>query len=302
MQILENEPMSKHTSFKVGGPARYFAKVESIEDQKAAFALTREKELPYFILGNGTNLLVSDKGYDGVVITLAGEFSEIQDLGNGSFKVGAATPLGRFARSAMKRGFAGIHKLAGIPGTLGGAIFMNAGAYGQEIGSSCTTVTTIDAEGNLREHPASECGFGYRQSAFQNARETIVSATFQLSAAAAEGKTVADLEAELAECMAKRKASQPLNMPNAGSTFKRLEKGSAEMPQQIAPGYYIEQTGLKGYRIGGAEVSTLHANFIVNAGGATAKDILDLSEYVQQKVAEKFGIQLKREIILLGEF
>ena len=302
MQILENEPMSKHTSFKVGGPARYFAKVESIEDLKAAFALAREKELPYFILGNGTNLLVSDKGYDGVVITLAGEFSEIQDLGNGAFKVGAATPLGRFARSAMKLGFAGIHKLAGIPGTLGGAIYMNAGAYGQEIGSCCTTVTTIDAEGNLRERPANECGFGYRQSAFQSARETIVAATFQLPAAAAEGKTVANLEAELAECMAKRKASQPLNMPNAGSTFKRLDKGSADTPQQIAPGYYIEQTGLKGYRIGGAEVSTLHANFIVNAGGATATDIKQLSEYVQRVVREKFEIELKREIILLGEF
>ena len=302
--------MSKHTSFKVGGPTRYFAKVESIEDLKAAFALAREKELPYFILGNGTNLLVSDKGYDGVVITLAGDFSEIQDLGNGAFKVGAATPLGRFARSAMKLGFAGIHKLAGIPGTLGGAIYMNAGAYGQEIGSCCTTVTTIDAEENLCEHPASECGFGYRQSAFQKEipgqagddmhKEIILSATFQLPTA--EGKSVADLEAELAECMAKRKASQPLNMPNAGSTFKRLEKGSAEMPQQIAPGYYIEQAGLKGYRIGGAEVSTLHANFIVNAGGATAADIKQLSEYVQQKVAEKFGIALKREIILLGEF
>ena len=302
MQILENEPMSKHTSFKVGGPARYFAKVESIEDQKAAFALAREKELPYFILGNGTNLLVSDKGYDGVVITLAGKFSEIQDLGNGAFKVGAATPLGRFARSAMKLGFAGIHKLAGIPGTLGGAIYMNAGAYGQEIGSCCTTVTTIDTEGNLRERPASECGFGYRQSAFQSARETIVAATFQLSAAAAEDKTVANLEAELAECMAKRKASQPLNMPNAGSTFKRLDKGSADTPQQIAPGYYIEQAGLKGYRIGGAEVSTLHANFIVNAGGATAADIKQLSEYTQRVVREKFEIELHREIILLGEF
>ena len=302
MILLENEPMCKHTSFKVGGSARYFAKVESIEDLKAAFAIAREKGRPYFILGNGTNLLVSDKGYDGVVITLAGEFSEIQDLGNGAFKVGAATPLGRFARSAMKLGFAGIHKLAGIPGTLGGAIYMNAGAYGQEIGSCCTTVTTIDAEGNLRERSASECCFGYRQSAFQKEREIILAATFQLPTAAAEGKTVTDLEAELAECMAKRKASQPLNMPNAGSTFKRLGKGSAEMPQQIAPGYYIEQTGLKGYRIGGAEVSTLHANFIVNAGGATAADIKELSEYVQQKVAEKFGIQLHREIILLGEF
>jgi UDP-N-acetylmuramate dehydrogenase len=131
---------------------------------------------------------------------------------------------------------------------------------------------------------------------------TILSATFQLPTAESLGKTSADLEAELAECMAKRKASQPLNMPNAGSTFKRLSAGAADTPTQIAPGYYIEQAGLKGYRIGGAEVSTVHANFIVNADGATASDIKKLSEFVQSKVAEKFGIQLHREIILLWEF
>lgn len=302
MFICENDPMCKHTSFKVGGPARYFAKAENAEDLKAAIKLAREKGLPYFVLGNGTNLLVSDNGYDGVVITLAGDFSAIEDLENGAFKVGAAVPLGRFARTTLKQGFAGIHKLAGIPGTLGGAIYMNAGAYGQEIGSCCTMVTALDESGNVHEIPAKDCGFGYRQSIFQKNKAIILSATFQLPAASAEGKTVADLEAELAECMAKRKASQPLNMPNAGSTFKRLDKGATDTPAQIAPGYYIEQTGLKGHRIGGAEVSTLHANFIVNAGGATANDIKQLSEFVQQKVAEKFGIQLKREIILLGNF
>ena len=302
MQILENEPMSKHTSFKVGGRARYFAKAESLDDLKRALDLAHKKGLSFFILGNGTNLLVSDKGFDGVIITLAGDFSSIEDLGNGSFKVGAAVPLGRFARSVLKQGFAGIHKLAGIPGTLGGAIYMNAGAYGQEIGNCCTQVTVLDCDGNIREYAASECGFGYRQSIFQKNKAIILSATFQLPTASAQGKTVADLEAELAECMAKRKATQPLNMPNAGSTFKRLEHGAADTPTQIAPGYYIEQTGLKGYRIGGAEVSTVHANFIVNAGGATANDIKELSEYVQQKVAEIFGIELKREIILLGDF
>ena len=302
MILLENEPMCKHTSFKVGGPARYFAKAETVEDLKAAMTLAREKGLPYFILGNGTNLLVSDKGYEGVIVTLAGEFSAIEDLGNGAFKVGAAVPLGRFARATLKQGFAGIHKLAGIPGTLGGAIYMNAGAYGQEIGNSCTMVTALDESGNVHEIQANDCGFGYRQSIFQKNKAIILSATFQLPVASAEGKNVADLEAELAECMAKRKASQPLNMPNAGSTFKRLDKGATDTPAQIAPGYYIEQTGLKGHRIGGAEVSTLHANFIVNAGGATAKDIKELSEFVQARVAEKFGIELKREIILLGEF
>ena len=314
MQILENEPMDKHTSFRVGGPARFFVKVENVADMKEAFALSRDKELPYFILGNGTNLLVSDKGYEGIVITLVGEFSNIIDLGAGQFKVGAATPLGRFARTTLKQGYAGIHKLAGIPGTLGGAIYMNAGAYGQEIGTHCTQVVTLDECGNTHKYSNEDCAFGYRRSAFQKAcaahpagaAETILSATFQLESGSLAGEsqeqTVARLEAELAECMAKRKATQPLNMPNAGSTFKRLERGSSEMPQQVAPGYYIEQAGLKGYRIGGAEVSTLHANFIVNAGGATAKDILDLSDYVKTKVAEKFGIELQREIVLLGSF
>ncbi|WP_290726944.1 UDP-N-acetylmuramate dehydrogenase [Fibrobacter sp. UBA2449] len=302
MIVNENEPMSKHTSFKVGGAARYFIKVEDNEELKTAIAQAHEKRLPHFILGNGTNLLVSDKGYDGVVITLAGVFSAIEDSGNGSFKVGAATPLGRFARTAMKLGFAGIHKLAGIPGTLGGAIYMNAGAYGQEIGTCCTQVTILDCDGNIRTVSSTDCAFGYRQSIFQKDKATILSATFQLPTANAQGKSVADLEAELAECMAKRKASQPLNMPNAGSTFKRLQTGAKDTPTQVAPGYYIEQAGLKGLRIGGAEVSTLHANFIVNAGGATAADIMNLSELVQKKVAEKFGIQLKREIILLGEF
>lgn len=302
MQILENELMSKHTSFKVGGSTRYYVKAETIQDLQNALEMTREKGLPSFILGNGTNLLVSDKGFEGVVITLAGEFSAIEDLGNGAFKVGAATPLGRFARSVLKQGFAGIHKLAGIPGTLGGAIYMNAGAYSQEIKTCCTQVTVLDSDGNIREISNADCAFGYRQSIFQKNKAIVLSATFQFPAASAEGKTVADLEAELAECMAKRKASQPLNMPNAGSTFKRLSAGAADTPTQIAPGYYIEQAGLKGYRIGGAEVSTVHANFIVNAGGATANDIKQLSEFVQQKVAEKFGIELKREIILLGEF
>jgi len=302
MILLENEPMNKHTSFKVGGPARYFVKAESLDDLKKALDLAREKGIPFFILGNGTNLLVSDKGFDGVIITLAGDFSSIEVLGNGAFKVGAAIPLGRFARSVLKQGFAGIHKLAGIPGTLGGAIYMNAGAYGQEIGTSCTQVMVLDSDGNICEFAASECEFGYRQSIFQKNNAIILSATFLLPTAASLGKTTADLEAELAECMAKRKASQPLNMPNAGSTFKRLSVGAADTPAQIAPGYYIEQAGLKGYRIGDAEVSTVHANFIVNAGGATANDIMELSEFVQNKVAEKFGIELHREIILLGKF
>lgn len=308
MVILENEPMSRHTSFKVGGEARYFFKVESVDEILDVRKRLADQNLPFFVLGNGTNLLVSDKGFGGGIITLGKSFSEVQDLGKGKFKVGAGVSLGAFARKSIKMGYSGIHKLAGIPGTLGGAIYMNAGAYGQEICQTCVEVESLDANGTVHTRTAAQCGFGYRHSGFQvssddrakGQAEIILSATFQLEPAEMSGKDSYTLETEMQECMAKRKASQPLNMPNAGSTFKRLDVGAEDMPQQIAPGYYIEQAGLKGYRIGGAEVSTVHANFIVNADNATASDIKALSEYVQQKVFEKFGIQLKREIILLG--
>ena len=308
MKILENELMSKHTSFKVGGPATYLINAGSISELSQALQIVQEKNLPYFILGNGTNLLVSDKGFQGIIITLGNEFNETIDLQNGKLKVGAGASLGGFARKTIKMGLEGIHKLAGVPGSIGGAIYMNAGAYGQEICQTCTEVQSMDMAGNLHSRMITDCDFGYRHSLFQvlNQKsvtsEIILSAIFQLKTAAESGKDSDTLETEMQECMAKRKASQPLNIPNAGSTFKRLNIGAEGMPQQIAPGYYIEQAGLKGYRIGGAEVSTVHANFIVNAGGATASDIKNLSEHVQKAVAEKFGIQLQREIILLGRF
>ena len=305
MNILENVPMNEHTSFKVGGPARYFVKAESIDDIKEAFLFAKKQELPSFILGKGTNLLVSDLGFNGIIIQLGKFFSEISNLGNGKIRVKGATPLARLARYTINEGLAGIHKLAGIPGSLGGAIYMNAGAYGQDVSQACTDVETIDNTGCVHTRTAAECAFGYRHSIFQElatSRETILSATFQLASAESLGKTTKDLEVELQECMEKRRKSQPLSMPNAGSTFKRLDAGAAETPAQIAPGYYIEQAGLKGFRIGGAEVSQVHANFIVNAGNATAADIKALSEHVQKVVAEKFGITLHREIILLGEF
>jgi UDP-N-acetylmuramate dehydrogenase len=308
MIILENVPMSEHTSFKVGGPAQYFVKADSVSDIKEAIAFANEHALPNYILGKGTNLLVSDGGYKGVIIQLGKFFSEITNLGNAKICAKGATPLARLARYTINESLAGIHKLAGIPGSLGGAIYMNAGAYGQDVSQTCVEVESIDSTGHLHTRSAANCAFSYRHSIFQefavsreNA-ETILSATFQLKPATELGKTTQDLENEMQECMTKRRNSQPLSTPNAGSTFKRLDAGAAETPTQIAPGYYIEQAGLKGYRIGGAEVSRVHANFIVNAGNATAADIKALSEYVQKVVAEKFGIRLHREVILLGEF
>ena len=308
MIIQENVPMSKHTSFKVGGPAKYFIKAESVTDIKEAILFAKANALPTFILGKGTNLLVSDNGFNGVIIQLGKFFSEITNLGNGKICAKGATPLARLARHSINESLAGIHKLAGIPGSLGGAIYMNAGAYGQDISQTCIEVETIDSEGNIHARTATECAFGYRHSIFQElavsseSAEIILSATFQLTPATSLGKSSNDLESEMQECMTKRRNSQPLSMPNAGSTFKRLNTGAAATPTQIAPGYYIEQTGLKGFRIGGAEVSRVHANFIVNADHATATDIKELSEHIQKVVAEKFGIKLRREIILLGEF
>jgi UDP-N-acetylmuramate dehydrogenase len=307
MIIQENIPMSEHTSFKVGGPARYFVKAESVSDIKEAIAFANERTLPNYILGKGTNLLVSDSGYNGVIIQLGKFFSEITNLGNGKICAKGATPLARLARYTINEGLAGIHKLAGIPGSLGGAIYMNAGAYGQDVSQTCIEVESIDAAGNVHTRRAADCKFAYRHSIFQELAtsenaETILSATFQLTPATELGKTAKNLESEMQECMTKRRNSQPLSMPNAGSTFKRLDAGAAETPTQIAPGYYIEQAGLKGYCIGGAEVSRVHANFIVNADHATAADIKSLSEHVQKIVAEKFGINLHREVILLGEF
>ena len=311
MIILENVPMSERTSFKVGGPAKFFVKAESVDDIKEAIQFAKEHSLPNFILGKGSNLLVSDRGFNGVIIQLSKFFSEITNIGNGKIRAKGATPLARLARYSINEGLAGIHKLAGIPGSLGGAIYMNAGAYGQDISQTCIEVESIDAAGNVHTRRAADCAFSYRHSVFQELAasrgsaeraETILAATFQLTPATELGKTAKDLENEMQECMTKRRNSQPLSMPNAGSTFKRLDAGAAATPTQIAPGYYIEQAGLKGFRIGGAEVSQVHANFIVNAGSATAADIKTLSEHVQNAVAQKFGIQLKREIILLGEF
>lgn len=307
MEILENESMAAHTSLKTGGCARYFIKIHSIAELAEAENFAKAQNLPSFLLGKGTNLLVSDKGFAGVIVQLGSEFSEIRNIGDGRFQVGAATPLARLARNTIQEGFAGIHKLAGIPGSLGGAIYMNAGAYGQEIGNAIVEVKSLNAAGEIVTRSGADCGFSYRHSIFQDlarnegcdngCREIILEATLQLT----PGDTAA-MTQEMETAMEKRRSSQPLNFPNAGSTFKRLAAGAAETPTQVAPGYYIEQAGLKGFRIGGAEVSTIHANFIINTGNGTAKDIADLCQLMAQKVQEKFKISLQREIIFLGDF
>lgn len=284
--------MRNAVSFRAGGPARYFAKANSVAEILAAKEFAKAHSLPVFVLGKGTNLLVSDKGYDGLILSLGGDFLQVEEEISGDFlnlKVGAAVSLSGLARRVSAKGFAGLHLLAGIPGTVGGAVYMNAGAYGAELADVTVSVEVLNSIGELAELSKSECEFGYRSSHFQKFGETILFANFRLKKGDA-----AFLEAEISRCMKARKEKQPLEKPNAGSAFKR--------PSQGFPGALIEQAGLKGFRIGDAQVSEKHANFIVNLGHATASDIAKVFETVEREVLEKTGVKLEREVIFLGEF
>lgn len=294
LNIKENEPMKSHLSFRAGGNARYFVEVNSADEILLAKAFASENKLPYFMLGNGTNVLVSDSGFNGLIIKFGKALAETSFEKSVDFlhvKVGAAAVLGVIARKAAGLGFGGIHLLAGVPGTIGGAVYMNAGAYGEEIANCIESVEALTVEGKVVTHAKEECEFGYRTSAFQTgnkfAGELILGCTLKLP----KGESAEVLKSEIDAAMQKRKASQPLDKPNAGSAFKRPATGF--------PGALIEQAGLKGYRIGDAQVSEKHANFIVNLGNATATDIEALFEYVQKEVFAKTGTMLEREVIIL---
>lgn len=290
--IHENFPMGTAVSYRAGGCARYFAKANSVAEILALRQFARERSVPVFVLGKGTNLLVSDKGYDGLIVGLGGEFLEVEEELSGEFlnlRVGAAAGLSKLAKDVSARGFAGLHLLAGIPGSVGGAVFMNAGAYGAELSDVVVSVEVLNALGDLADLPKAECEFGYRASRFQKGGETILRANLRLGRGDPEF-----LKAEIARCMQARKERQPLDKPNAGSAFKR--------PREGFPGALIEAAGLKGFRIGDAQVSEKHANFIVNLGHASATDIAKVFQKVEGEVFEKTGVKLDREVIFLGEF
>lgn len=293
LNIQENFPMWNKLSFRAGGNTKFFAEISDFSELAEAKKFAAEKNIPMFMLGNGTNVLVSDAGYNGLIVKLSRAFANIQLQEDGDtlrIVAGAAATLGSVARKAASAGFAGIHLLAGIPGTIGGAIFMNAGAYGQEIVNGVESVSVLTASGELATRTKEECAFGYRSSAFQPGGalegEIILGCTLVLPKG---NKDV--LEKEIADAMQSRREKQPLDKPNAGSAFKRPATGF--------PGALVEQAGLKGYRIGDAQVSEKHANFIVNLGNATATDIEKLFAFVQSEVLAKTGVQLEREVIIL---
>lgn len=285
--IKTNEPMNKHTSFRVGGPARVFLTIRSEEILSKTLAFIKIKSFPYFVLGNGSNLLVSDSGYDGVIIYLGEEFAGIEVNGTG-IKAGAAAFLGKVARKALEEELTGLEFAAGIPGSLGGGVVMNAGAYGGELSQVVTKVRVMNTDGKIFILEKEDLLLGYRTSVFKHKPYIILEVFMELQKGLKE-----EIQGEMDEYTKARIAKQPLEYPSAGSTFKR--------PEGHFAGKLIMDAGLRGYQVGGAQVSEKHCGFVINKGNATATDIRTLMNDVAKKVKEQFGIDLEAEVILLGE-
>lgn len=284
-RIFQNEMMKKHTSFKIGGPADFFVIIESVEELKAVLKLAKELDIPVTCIGNGSNLLVKDNGIRGLTIKL--DFKDLT-INEDEIEAGAGVPIPVLARKAYENGLSGLEFASGIPGTLGGAIKINAGAYGGEFKDVVDFTTYLD--NNLQVHTVSneDQNFSYRNSRFNNTDDIIISAKMKLKK---ENKDI--IKARMDEFSAKRKAKQPINFPNAGSVFKRKnEYIAAEV---------IDKCGLKGYNIGDAYISDLHAGFIINKGNATAQDVIQLIEHIKNTVHEKYNINLELEIKVIGE-
>ena len=285
--IKTNEMMNKHTSFRVGGPAKVFLTVHTEEVLKNILLALKRYELPYFVLGNGSNLLVSDEGYDGVMIYLGEEFSEVEIKGT-QIRAKAATLLGKVARMAMEEELAGLEFAAGIPGSLGGGVVMNAGAYGGELSQVVTKVRAMNSDGEIVELEKEQLLLGYRTSIFKTQPYIILEVFMELQKGDKE-----EIQGKMKEYTKARVEKQPLEYPSAGSTFKR--------PEGHFAGKLIMDAGLRGYRVGDAQVSEKHCGFVINRGNATATEIKTLMGDVAKKVKEEFGVDLEAEVILLGE-
>lgn len=287
-RVLFEEPMSRHTTFRIGGPAEVFLMPESYGQIQKILKLCQKEKIPFFILGNGSNLLVSDSGYRGVIIQMDRNMGEIRLEGN-EIRACAGALLSSIAAAAKKASLTGFEFAGGIPGTLGGAVMMNAGAYGGEMKDVLKEVTVMDAEGDIIVLPADKLGMGYRTSIIKTAGYLVLEAVISLEKGREE-----EIQAKMKELADRRVEKQPLEFPSAGSTFKR--------PEGYFAGKLIMDSGLGGYRIGGAQVSEKHCGFVINAGGATAKDVVELMDHIINTVKEKFGVTLEPEVRFLGDF
>ncbi len=288
-RLRRDEPLARHTSFRVGGPADAWARAENLDELLACLGFARDAGLPVTFLARGTNVLVRDGGIRGLVLTLGGAFEEVRVEG-ARVRAGAAASFPALARRTALAGLKGLEWGAGIPGSVGGALVMNAGAHGGEVRGAVRSVSLV-LDGRVEEWPGEECGFAYRHSRFKGfepGRLVLTGAEFAL-----EPAPVGELKAAMEAALERRRATQPLELPNAGCAFKNPEGDSA--------GRLIEACGLKGLRLGGAAISPVHANFVVNEGGARAADILALMGRAREAVRERFGVELREEILVLGE-
>ena len=287
-RVLVDEPMKRHTTFRIGGPADFFLLPSTVDEVRGILEICREEELPYFILGNGSNLLVSDKGYRGVIIQLYRNFSIISVEGN-EICASSGALLSQIAAAARNASLTGFEFAGGIPGTLGGAVFMNAGAYGGELKDVLKEAVVMTEQGEILTLPVEKLDMGYRTSRIKKAGYLVLEARLVLEQG--DMDKIRDITKDLTE---KRVSKQPLEYPSAGSTFKR--------PEGYFAGKLIMDAGLRGYQVGDAQVSEKHCGFVINKGNATAADVLTLIENVREKVQEQFGVTLEPEVKFLGEF
>ena len=288
-KIKYNEPMKKHTSFKVGGNADLFISVCSFQELQQAIEYAKTKQIPFMIIGNGSNILVRDKGIRGLVIKI--DILLLNIIEKDDFievSVGSGNKLMALAVSLKDKGISGLEELSGIPGTVGGAIYMNAGAYGKEMKDIVTSTKCIDTEGNIIELSNEQQQFEYRKSIFSKKNYIILETKLKLQKGDRQ-----QIEEKMKDFFKQRKEKQPLEFPSAGSTFKRQEG--------VITAKLIDESGLKGYKIGDAMVSEKHAGFIINTGNATAKDIIELINYVKEKIYKNYGIKIEEEIKIIGE-
>ena len=282
------EPLRNHTTFRVGGKADAFLSVNNEEELKKAVQLCKENSVSYFILGNGSNLLVSDDGFRGLVIAIGSGMACITVDGT-RITAQAGALLSTVAQTAAKHSLTGMEFASGIPGSIGGAIVMNAGAYDGEMKMIVETVTLLTEEGDIRTFSCEEMEFGYRTSRLKREKGIVLSVTLSLM----QGDVTA-IQDKMKDFAGRRREKQPLEYPSAGSTFKR--------PEGMFAGKLIMDAGLRGYSVGGAQVSEKHCGFVINKGGATAFDVYTLIGDVQKKVEEEFGVVLEPEVILVGDF
>lgn len=287
MELLENEPMSRHCSFRIGGPAAAMAVPEGVEELSRLLALLAEAGRRPLVIGNGTNLLVTDSPLDRIVIRLGEKLSDIKLEGECSVYALAGVTLARLASFCAENSLTGLEFAHGIPGTLGGAVCMNAGAYGGEIKNVLESVEFMDAGGVLTLLPASELDLSYRHSIFSDSDKIVVGCRLRLQKGCPD-----EIKEQMRLLAEKRRNSQPLDKPSAGSTFKRPQGGYAAA--------LIEQAGLKGFSVGGAQVSEKHSGFVINKGGATFEDVTALMEHIEKTVYDSSGILLEPEVKIIG--